>query len=95
MAKALDRSQYFYQFVNTYNWINLTSFLISLPFYLLVVKGIYKWEEVENILLCLILYGYAYIAYAISITFRINWQLAAGLSIVGMAIGQAASAMIY
>ena len=95
VAKALDRSQFFFQFVNAYNWLNLTSFLISLPFFVLVVSGIYEWDEVKNILICLVLFSYAYLAFAITMILQINWMLAASLAIVSMALGQLSNALVY
>ncbi len=95
VAKALDRSQYFFQFVTAYNWLNLTSLVISLPFFVLAMKGIYEWDEVKNILIGLVLYGYAYLAFAITMILRINWMLAASLAIVSMALGQVSNALVY
>lgn len=95
VCKALDRSQYFNQLVNAYNWLNLSSLVISMPFFLLILKGYYQWEELENILLCLILYSYAYLAFAISLILRINWMLAASLSILALALGQVSGSLIY
>ena len=95
IAGALHRREYFFQFVNASNWLNLSALIISLPFYALVAGDIYSFDEMKNLLIFLLIYGFIYYAFMLTYVFRINWMLAASVSILGMAIGQLSHFLVY
>ncbi len=72
----------FWGYMAAYNWLNLTNFLINLPFLLLLSIGAYTWDEMSNLLLFLMLYAYVMNGFLITYIFRINGFLGASLAVV-------------
>ena len=95
VAKALNQKEGFLRFANAQNWLNIPQLVIQLPIFLGVICGRWTWGEVYYFLIFQIMYGYAYTAFLIAGAYRINWMLATGLSILGMAIGQFCHFLTY
>lgn len=81
--------------VNGLNWLNLSNFLINLPFFLLVYFGAYSMDEMDNLLIFLIFFSISYQAYFLSKFIGINWMLAASLAIFGLFTDQTAHQIIF
>jgi hypothetical protein len=83
------------RFINAQNWLGLSQVLILSPILLGVAIGRWSWAEVYPFLVFLLMYGYAYGAFAITHILRTNWMLGAALSILGMAVNQFAHFLVY
>lgn len=92
---ALERKQYFMSYINAFNWLNLTSLAINLPFFLLVYAGYYTFEEMFNLFIFLILFGMTYQAFLITYMLRINWMLGAAMAIMGMLIDDGLHKLLF
>lgn len=95
ISQSLNRSQYFPRFVVIRNWMALNEFILMIPVWGGVMGGRWTWEEVHPFLLFLSMAGYAYTAFTITHTFRINWMLAASLAILGMACDEFSGFLTY
>jgi len=83
---ALERKQYFFQFITATNWLTLTSFAINAPFFMLVYYGAYTYQEMLNLFIFLMFFSVIYSAFMITHLLRINWMLGAALSIMSLLI---------
>ncbi|HNQ91691.1 MAG TPA: hypothetical protein PKI93_02045 [Alphaproteobacteria bacterium] len=81
---ALEKRDVFYAYINAFNWMNVSSFAINLPFYLLVYAGFYEFKEMFNLFIFFVLLICAYQAYFITHILKINWMLGTAMSIMGM-----------
>ncbi len=92
---GLERKDKFMSYITSFNWLNLTSFAINAPFFLLVYFGIYQYQEMYNLFVFLILFSTAYQAFLITYLLRINWMLGAAISIMGMLIDDEIQKFIF
>lgn len=83
---ALERKEKFFSLVTAMNWLNITSFVINIPFFLLVYADIYSFQEMYNLFIFMMLFGTTYIAFLITYLLRINWMLGTAIAIMGMLI---------
>lgn len=91
----LDRRDRFNHFVNAYNWLNVSSFVMILPIALLVIFNIYTFEEVEHLILFIMMYGFAYTGFLITFSLNINWMLAASLAIVNLGVVHLGQTLVF
>ncbi len=84
----------FWSYMAAYNWLNLTNFLMNLPFLPLLAIGAYTWDEMSNLLLFLMLYAYTMNGFLATYVFRINGFLGASLAVVDLLCGEIARKII-
>lgn len=84
--QALDRGGEYFRFISGLNWLNLSFFLINLPFLILVYYHIYSFAEMQNLLIFLTLFAVVCNAFFTTYILRINWMLATSLSIMSLLI---------
>lgn len=84
----------FWSYMAAYNWLNLTNFLMNLPFLLLLAIGAYTWDEMSNLLLFLMLYAYTMNGFMVTYVFRINGFLGASLAVVDLLCSEIARKLI-
>lgn len=84
--QALDRGGEYFRFVSGLNWLNLSFFLINLPFLVLVYYHIYSFAEMQNLLIFLVFFAVACNAFFTTYILRINWMLATSLSLMSLLI---------
>ncbi len=94
MAKTLDRTKSFYRFVIANNWLSLPATILMIPLFALYFNGAYAWEEVYPLMVIVTLYSYAYTGYMVAQVMRVPWELAAFVSICGMAIHQSTLGLV-
>lgn len=94
ITKSLGKLEAFPRFVGMQNWVGISGFVIILPILLGMSTGRWEWEEAYPLFVTMTLYSYAYVAFAITYTFSINWMLATSLSILGMACDDIARMVI-
>lgn len=85
---------HFWKFVAIYNWLNLPSFLIQLPFLFVVALHWAAWETMQDYLILQLLFAYAYQAFAMTHTLKIHWTIAAAFSMVDLICSSLAAKII-
>lgn len=88
MAKTLDKTSEFKQFVTANNWLTLPAAIAMLPLLALFLNGSHSWEEIYPMMVVVTLYSYAYSGFMIAHIMRIPYEMAAFIAISGMAIHQ-------
>lgn len=84
--QALERQSEFFKFMGALNWLNLSFFLINLPFNLLVYTHVYTFKEMHNLLIFLMFFAVTCNAFLTTHLVRINWMLATSLSILALLV---------
>jgi len=92
---ALEKKKSIFAYINAFNWMNVTFFVVNLPFFLLVYFGIFKYEEMINLFIFLILFSCAYQAYFITRLLNINWMLGTAIAIMGLLADDLANKIMF
>lgn len=91
MMGVIKDRVYFWRFVAIYNWLNLPSFLIQLPFLLVAALNWAAWETMQDYLILQLLFAYAYQAFAMTHTLKVHWTIAAAFSMIDLVCSSLAS----
>ncbi|MFP4313980.1 MAG: hypothetical protein ACLFR0_06610 [Alphaproteobacteria bacterium] len=90
MAKSLNRVECFARMVTANNFLTLPAALLMLPLSLAFMNGVYSWEEVYPLMICITFYSYAYTAFMAAHVLRVPMELAVFVAVCSMAIHQSA-----
>lgn len=72
----LERKDKFYQFGAAANWLSLTSYVLLLPYFLLVLSGTFSAAQLGNFLFFMICFFMAVIAFTAKNSLNIHWVVA-------------------
>lgn len=90
MAKSLNRVESFARMVTANNFLVLPAAILMLPLSIAFMNGVYTWQEIYPLMVCITLYSYAYTAFMAAHVLRIPLELAIFVAVCSMAINQSA-----
>lgn len=87
IARKIERTEHFYQFVTANNWLTIPSTIISIPVLMLLTQGdAHALQEAQVLSVILVFYTYAYTAFAAACILRIPIELAGFIAMTGLII---------
>lgn len=87
IARKIERTEHFYQFVTANNWLTIPSAIISVPILILLTDGgTDAVREAYALSVIIVVYTYAYTAFAAACILRIPIELAGFIAITGLII---------
>lgn len=86
ITKEIDRKQYFYKFVIASNWLSVPATVVFMPILWMLMTGAQTWDQAFPLMLCVLLYTYAFTAFMATYVLRVPWELSGFIVFVGMAI---------
>lgn len=87
IARKIERTEHFFQFVTANNWLTIPSAIISIPVLMLLTEGgDIAIREAYVLSLILVFYTYAYTAFAAACILRIPIELAGFIAMTGLII---------
>ena len=95
ITKEIDRKQYFYRFITATNWLTVPSTVVFIPIAYLLLAGTHTLDELYPIMVCIILYTYAFTAFMATHVLRVPWELAGFIVFVGMAISNSTMDILH
>lgn len=88
LCKLMKKKDRFFKFVTVTNWMTLTPLVLFIPFLILMMNGIYMYEQAYPFLVIVALYSYVLTAFVIRYVIDIPWELSVFFAICTMAINQ-------
>ncbi|MCK5556025.1 MAG: hypothetical protein KAI76_07300 [Alphaproteobacteria bacterium] len=88
LAKAFNKSDKIWLFLETINWVGAAFFLVTVP---LALAAIFNWilrEEIDRIFVITQCFFYLAIAHVILRVFQLNWQLSGFMAISVLFVDQ-------
>lgn len=83
---ALDRREYFLQFVTAMNWLSVPATVVILPALYLVFSGTYTWQDIYPITCVLVGYSYLFTGFMAAHVLRIPLELAGFITFLSYAV---------
>ncbi len=87
LSKQLERQEHFWRFLVITNWISLFDIIFVSPILFYIFTG-GDVMDVEVYAVFMTLLGYVYLAFIITHTFRIPWEMGGFVAIVGLAVDE-------
>jgi len=94
-AKHYKRMEYFCSSITALNWTSLIATILFMPLLICLVMGVYSWDDLTPPLILFAVYSYVCIAFAMTFTMRIPWEMAGFLTICIMAINETGYDILY
>ncbi len=86
LVGALDRREYFLQFVTAMNWLSVPATIVILPALYLVFSGMYSWQEITPLTCVLVGYSYLFTGFMAAYVLRIPLELAGFITFLSYAV---------
>ncbi len=87
IARKIERTEHFFQFVTANNWLTIPSAIVSIPILMLLTQGdAAAIREAQVLSVLLVFYTYAYTAFAAACILRIPLELAGFIAMIGVLI---------
>lgn len=87
IARKIERTEHFFQFVTANNWLTIPSAIVSIPVLLLLTSGEAEAiKEAQVLSMILVFYTYAYTAFTAACILRIPLELAGFIAMTGLLI---------
>mgnify|MGYP003630241666 FL=1 len=87
LSKQLERQEHFYKFLVIINWTSFFDVILVSPIIFYVLTG-GNPEDVEVFAVFMTLLGYVYLAFILTHTFRVPWEMGGFVAIIGLAVDQ-------
>lgn len=87
LSKQLERQEHFCKFLVISNWLSLFDIILVSPILFYIYTGA-DVTAVEPYAVFSTLLGYVYVAFVVTHTFRIPWEMGGFLAIVGLAVDE-------
>lgn len=95
VAGYLKKTDKFWLFLETSNWVSLIFSLITLPFVIMAVTMPDMRDQMDRLFVIVGCYGYFITACIAYRAFNLNWQLAGALAILTLAVNQELWNLLY
>tara|TARA_R110001592_G_scaffold3525_24_gene20078 strand:+ start:5640 stop:6218 length:579 start_codon:yes stop_codon:yes gene_type:complete len=87
LSKQLERQEHFCKFLVIINWTSFFDVILVSPIIFYVLTG-GNPEDVEVFAVFMTLLGYVYLAFILTHTFRVPWEMGGFVAIIGLAVDQ-------
>ena len=87
LSKQLERQEHFYRFLVIINWISLFDIIFVSPVMFYIFTG-GEVTTIEPYAVFITLLGYVYLAFIITHSFRVPWEMGGFAAIVGLAVDE-------